>query len=193
MFIFQLFWISVTVTVTVNCNNTASQALKHQYQPQLRQHKTTNSVTFYDIWPGSAASCLFLQPHRPQRAVIYKLNHRIFNYRDASLADLSIEISDTQKQPAARRRRLRASQLPWLFNSHGPITDRLTTIINFQHCCMWTVNVICFLHRIVIQYKFWPWPCDSIALALRQSPWPCKAGLGIKLKDLNFKFYQSLV
>jgi len=45
-----------------------------------------------------------------------------------------------------------ASSKPQRWNSHGPITDRVTTIINFQYCCIWTENAICFLQRIVIRY-----------------------------------------
>jgi len=38
-----------------------------------------------------------------------------------------------QKSPAVSSRRPRASRLPRHLNTHGPITNRLTTITNFQY------------------------------------------------------------
>jgi len=54
-----------------------------------------------------------------------------------------------QKQPEVRWRRPQASHLPPPLKSHGPITDRLAMITNFQQNRVWTEKVVHFLHRIV--------------------------------------------
>jgi len=60
------------------------------------------------------------------------MDRRIFIYADSLLASFSAEMSDPYKQPESRWRRLPASWLPRLLNSHGPIADRLTTVTNFR-------------------------------------------------------------
>jgi len=77
------------------------------------------------------------------------IDKRIFNYLAAWLAAFYIEISNIKNSMAPPP----ASGKPRPWNSHGPITDRLTTIINLQYCCIWTENVVCILQRIVIQYE----------------------------------------
>jgi len=56
-----------------------------------------------------------------------------------------------RKQLVPKLCRPQTRKLPWPLKSHGPITDRLTKIINFPYRCTWT-DVVCFLHRIVIRY-----------------------------------------
>jgi len=63
-------------------------------------------------------------------AVVYSIDKRIFNYPDARLPAFSIEVNDIKNsfpQDGA------AATVWQAWNSRGPVTDRLSAIINSQY------------------------------------------------------------
>jgi len=81
------------------------------------------------------------------------IDKRIFNYLDAGLATLHRD-KRHQKQSAPRWHRHQPLQTKTLElpQTNYRLID-LTTIINFQYCCIWRENVVWFLQTILIQYR----------------------------------------